>query len=741
MKYINKEYGFTFRPPFFDKFHEEKTEGPPVSAENFPGRYIQGIGYDYSAINGAMLIGKNGSLWGVKVSYFSGKKWLDNDDFILNMGSGCANTVDGSFAHFQSGPLSVKWVKHNEQSLIAQISAKHKLRVRVIFYPCYGFGGELSIEGSFVKGRSPYMGVIPGNIQLTDTNAVFRDRYQVILDDHPEREFFMAQSFSKPSDSANGAFNEAIMEFVINKNQPSVYVYAIVGDENIFETEVPRLDKVLKQIETAELRYGVNKTMGSGILGAATERMLNSVLWSKIYYPYLLTEIYSPRRTMLNNHFDILGTEENCNAILASITGTPNVEKQLKYTMEDKILSLLSLWMIYCNVSEKSDMLYLYRKLVSMYPAKAELVMSGIDKNEVAYKWEDSPIKERDKGSQMYSLDMSCLRLLAFDILERICLTFNLAERAAYAKAKTQMIQLINDTFWNEREGMYINRYVTGQWALSYGATSFYPLIAGAVDSPDKLAMLINSLTSPKKFWGDYIIPTLSINGREYGRRGKPNNNGERKPPYLEYRGSIVPYVNYLIYHGLCRYGLDELAGEVAQKSARLWTDNESDNVVNYSMYLPSGKRSKSRQYLSSNGNMLALIGIQEMIDLEYFRNDLKTQSIRFGTFVAGSHSLTNHKLLGRLYSIDINDLSTMLIIDNINVFRGEGGKFIVRNFLETKTGCEFMIDAHANITINLNIPNPTSKKNTKYFFIVPMGKSQVTAQNGMVNIQPIHRT
>ena len=46
MKYINREYGFTFRPPFFDRFHEEKTEGPPLTAENLPGRYIQGVGYD-----------------------------------------------------------------------------------------------------------------------------------------------------------------------------------------------------------------------------------------------------------------------------------------------------------------------------------------------------------------------------------------------------------------------------------------------------------------------------------------------------------------------------------------------------------------------------------------------------------------------------------------------------------------------------------------------------------------------
>lgn len=739
MRYINKEYGFAFRPPFYDKFYEEKTEGTPLNKENFPSRYIQGVGYDYSAINGAMLVGKEGTMWGIKVCYFDGKKWLDNDDFVNNLSSSCANTSDGSFAHFASGPLSVKWVRHNEQSLIMQVSARKKLRVRVIFYPCYGFGGELSIEDGYVQGRSPHMGIIAGNISLADNNAIFRDRYLVIADDRPEREYFMAQSFNKPSDSANGAFNEAIMEFVINKIQTKINIYASVGDENIFNSEIPRMDKIVSQIETAELRYGVNKTMGTGVLGAPAERMLNSILWSRIYYPYLLTEIYSPQRSMLNNHFDIHGLDENCSAMLGCLIGIEKAEKQLTYTLSDKIMSVLAVWHIYAHSTEKSEILYLYKKLNKLYPPDSKAVISSADRNEIAYKWTDSPLKEKRVDMQpMYSLDMSCLKLLAFDILERVCLMFSLSEGSQYAKAKKDLIQVINDLFWNETEGLYVNRCVTGQWAKNFGATSFYPLIAGAVDSPEKLSALINNLTNINKFWGNYIVPTLIINNKEYGKKGRPNNNGERKPPFLEYRGSIVPYVNYIIYHGLVRYGLDEIAGQLAYKSAKLWANNESDNVENYSVYLPSGKRYKAKEYLSGNGNMLALIGIQELIDLEYFRNDLKTHSIKFGTFVEGSHSLTNLKILNHSYSIDINDIYTLLLCDNNNLFRGDGGKFVVRNFLEIRGGCEFLIDAHSNITINLNIPTPGKKVCTKYYFIVPIGKSRVMAENGMVNIQPI---
>jgi len=739
MRYINKEYGFTFRPPFFDKFSEEKPTGPEIGEDNFPSEYRQGIGYDFSAINGAMLIGKRGSLWGIRVSYYTGRKWLSGEDFVRNMGSGCANTADGSFAHFSSGPLSVKWIRHCDQSLIAQVSARKRLRVRVVFYPCFDWPGELSIEGNYVMGRSPEVGIISGSINMGELCATFRDRYQVILDDNDQKEFFMARSYNAPSDWANGAFNEAIMEFVINKNQPYVHIYANVGNESVLTAEVPNLDKIKKQIEAAELRYGTGKTRGSGILGNSAERMFNSVFWSRIYYPYLMTEIYSPKRSSLDTHFNLIGAEENCAAILGCLLPFNTASKQLLYTYEDKAMALPALWHIFAHLEDKTGMKKLFYRLSKLYPPEAVLVKcaSGHEKTEIAYGWTDSPLKEKFDPSPMFSLDLSCLKLLAFDILERIAVTLGNASES-YGKAKAEMIALINETFWNDDEGMYIGKYLTGRWCNSYGATSFYPLIAGAVDNPVKLTRIVNNLTNPKKFWNVYLIPTLSIDNRQYGKRGKANNNGIRKPPYLEYRGSIVPYVNYLIYHGLKRYGLDQIAGEVAIRSAKLWANNHSDNVENYSLYLPGGGRVKSPEYLSTNGNMLALIGLQELIDIEYFKDDLK-QAIRFGTFAGGVNSVTNLKLLGKSYSIECGDTLTTLLIDGITVFRGDGGKFIVRNFVLTENGAEFMIDAHSHINITINCPAKGVKKQpVKYFFIVPPTKCTVKAENGMVSIKPI---
>ncbi len=737
MRYINKEYGFTFRPPFFDKFYEELNKGPALSNENFPGKYIIGAGYDYSAINGAVFCGKNGSLWGMRVLYHNGKKWLDNDDFIRHLGVGCANTPDGSFAHFSSGPLSVKWARHNEQSMAVEVSARKKLRVRVIFYPVYQWPGELSIEGSFVKGRSPHVGVVGGDITLTDACAVYKNRYQVIKDDSPEREFFMAQSYVKPADTANGAFNEAIMEFWLGKGLSKIYIYACVGEESVLAMEVPRIDKVVKLIETSELRYGVDKASGTGHLGRSVEGMMNSILWSRIYYPYLLQVIHSPKRALLNNHFDLSGTDENCAALLAAYIGGARPEAQLKYTVDDRIMALMTVWHIFMHSNDKDGFCGLYDRLKLLYPPSDTALITSSDAslNEIAYKWTDSPLKETEYGQAMHSLDLSCFKLMAFDTLERMSAHFD--DRDAekeYRQAKKELIKLINSTFWNEQKGMYLNRYVTGTWALHSGATGFYPLAAGAVDTPDKLSRLVNSLTDPRKFWGEYPVPTLSRDDENYGKR-KVNPGGRPGPAYLQYRGSVVPYVNYLLYHGLVRYGLDRIAGEVAYKSVMLWRNTKDTGIENYSMYLPNGKRIKSREYLSNTGNMLALMGVQELIDIDYFRPDRKV-ALRFGTFVRGSHSVTNIRLLSRSYSVEVGPLNTTLLIDGKNLFKAEGGRCVVRQFLKIRGGYEFLIDAQSVLSVNVYVyKDEDTRKDYALHFDVPEGKSRVRIEDKQVTI------
>lgn len=736
MRYINKEYGFTFRPPYLEKFYKEEPKGPAIKNENYPSKYIIGAGLDYSAINGAMLIGKNGSLWGVKVTYHNGRKWLENEDFVASLSKYSVYSEDGNYANFNSGPLSVKWIRQGEQGLGIQITASRRLRVRVIFYPCFGWPGEISIEGSYVKGRSPYVAVIPGDIQLNEPYSVFKNRYQVILDDKPNREYFMAQSYNKPLDSANGAFNEVMMEFIINNYQPTVYLYCAIGDEKILAFDIPNMDKIDKLIETTgDLKYSVNKTYGTGILGTGVECMFNASMWSRVYYPYLLNTISTAKRLKLNDNFDLFGIDENACALISSwASDSINVENQLIYTAEDNIFGLIAAYQIFVRTKDKSSFIKLYSKFSKLYPPDGKLVLDeSKEKTLIAYKWVDSPMKETSNIKPMYSLDQSCLKLLAYDILERMAVKFLIPEASEYGEAKKVLKQKINEKFYNEKLGLYLNRYTDDSWPENYGATSFYPLIAGAVQSPEQLRALADNLTDKKKFWGEFVIPTLSKNNKEYGKKAVDVSG--KKPQYLEYRGTIIPYVNYLIYQGLVRYGLDEIASAFAYKCAKLWQKFNKFDFNVYSKYLPDGKVHKDKNNISMEGNLLALIGMQSLIDVEYFRDDLKF-AVRFGTFAKGSHAITNLKLMGHYYSLDVDNYTTTLLIDNKEVFKSEGGRCIVRQFIESKEEYSFLIYAPIDLNITLKPSNPVQLgKKAEYEFSVPAGKHKVviTDQNAYV--------
>jgi len=686
---------------------------------------MQGIGYDHTAINGGVIVGKDGSVWGIRITYFNGKKWLDGNDFIKkNLPIG-ANTSDGSYAYFVSDDLSVRWAKLTENGLALSISSYKKIKVRVICYPCFCYGSELSIEKNTVKGRCPRTAVIKGSVSLGEHNAVFKDRYLVVDDE--QREYFMLKSFNSPSNSANGAFNEAIMEFVMGKNQQDIFMYAFVGDKDVYD-KVFTKERIAKHLQTAELRYGVNRFSGKGILGYGAEQLYNSVLWSRTYYPYLMMPIFSPRRGAINEHYDIKGLDENCGALLGCIIDPEQSLTQAKYTVEDKILGAITAWYALCNHCNKEQVNAFMQKIIAVTDPKPQLVVSDVDKNEVAYKWRDSPLKETYREVSMYSLDMSCLKLLNYDVIIKMAQKLDDQDIVKdYTKKYNELKNKINSMLFCSSVGIYMNRYVTGEWATSIGATSFYPLICGAVE-PDKIDKVVATLTNPKLFWGDCVVPTLSRNHKEYGKHSKPDNNGKRTLPYVKYRGSIIPYVNFLIYYGLIRYDLHNIASEIAKKSAMMWQHNETTSVLNYEYYLPTGRVQKTSP--SSMGNLMEFIAVRELIDLEYFDEE---QGLRFGTFVAGENSLNNVKLCEHVYSINCDDNRTVLVMDGQNIFKGEGGKFKIRHFVLNETGASFEIISQQNITVNLNILNNSTKKVTRYYFIARSGRCKVEAQDGLV--------
>ncbi len=743
MKYVNKEYGFAGRPPYFADFYEETYKGPSLSSKNYPKEPIVGVGLQSAVPNGAILVGRLGTMWGVRVSYQKNNKWYDSRDFVDDIGRLYVSQVGGKFSYFAHGNLTATWVSYDVNSIVLSVSSVAHSSVRIIFYPVKPCEASFKATESVIVGSSPAYGVIKGKTGISEEGCVFKGRFDVFAKDEAKtREYFSATIYNSPSSVKKGRGEEIVYEFDLNSSGNSrVLVFAEVGDKEILSSEKPCGEELISGISSAEIGFSNANASGYGALGGAVGNLLNSSMWHRIYNPYFLDCAFFPTRK-IDKYFSFKGEEMNVAAIVgAHVADLSASACVLEYTLQDKLLAVFTAWTVFCRNRDIAWLNGIYKALKKEYPANSDLVVSNWrNKTEVAYKMPASPLKEILKQENMYSLDMSCIKLLNMDLLERMSIVCgDEASAVNYSKAVTTLKQSINDTLFNPELGIYMNRYVSGNFAESIGATSFYPLIAGAVDSTEKLERTLRYLTESKKFGGDFLVTTLSKDHPEYGVKYKDLKTGENKAPYTQYRGEIIPYVNYLIYRGLVRYGVSDIASELAQKSVKLYLKHCTKGKYDvYDRYLPDGRVAFGARKNDISGNLLAVCGLCELIDVEYFRNDM-LPSIRFGTVTKGEHGVSNIPLFGRNFSVTVHEKQTFLLVDDEECFLAEGGRIEVRNYVEKKNGCEMIINAEENLLITIHLPVLyKSETVTKIVFAVEKGKSFVQIDGEVVKTEKI---
>ena len=119
------------------------------------------------------------------------------------------------------------------------------------------------------------------------------------------------------------------------------------------------------------------------------------------------------------------------------------------------------------------------------------------------------------------------------------------------------MRKKIGTHFWDDERKIFANRLWSGAFVKSLAPTSFYPLLCGAA-SKEQQKHLLGHLEDPKKFGGDFGLPSVS-----------------RDDPALAdnvyWRGRIWPILNWLVWNGLERAGEYDAADRLAEKGWRLF--------------------------------------------------------------------------------------------------------------------------------------------------------------------------
>ena len=321
--------------------------------------------------------------------------------------------------------------------------------------------------------------------------------------------------------------------------------------------------------------------------------------------------------------------------------------------------------------------------------------------------WDDAPFSE-----QAGTLMLNCVDLNSLYALDAWCL----AEIAAvlgrpvdverYRDEYEKMKALVNDRLWNEKEGFYFDRYWDGRFSVHKAASAFFPLLARIPDETRAQKML-KHLLDPKKFWGDFVLPSISRDDPAF------------KPESQQYwRGTIWPPANYLVYQGLKAYGFDAVASELARKNAEMFLRSWTSFGLSPENF-DSLTGEAGGQRFQSGGPLSALIAVEEYLDFT------PHEGFRFGMLKPDAKGKLSRVLVqGRHYEVEAANSYTILREEGETLLAVDGGA-VIRRFLYSEAEVSFQIKTLKRRDIKLRF-----LKKGKYQLLVDGREMDVFAGN-----------
>ena len=240
----------------------------------------------------------------------------------------------------------------------------------------------------------------------------------------------------------------------------------------------------------------------------------------------------------------------------------------------------------------------------------------------------------------------------------------------------------INALMWSEEDGMYLNKHWDGSLNQRISPTNFYPLLAG-IASPERAQHMVQRyLLNPQKFWGEYVVPVTPRDDPAF----RDNNY---------WRGRIWAPTNYLVYEGLKRSGLDEVAAKSTLLFLKEWqakghihenyngTNGAGDDVVGSSV-----------SYYAWGG-LLPLMMVEELIDVEAWG-----QGLRLGSLSEKTASVSNVWIMNDSYDVFLGP--GLRVLRNGQKLLESDRPVVLRNFRWQKDRVRFDVNAKGNAQLTL---------------------------------------
>ncbi len=216
------------------------------------------------------------------------------------------------------------------------------------------------------------------------------------------------------------------------------------------------------------------------------------------------------------------------------------------------------------------------------------MLESGLDNSPM---YEDAKVQEIGNNSLLNLADVGLNSLYIADCkyLAKIAAALGKKTDEKELLARAKKISSLTAKLWDDKTGIYLNKYLdSNEFSNRLAPTLFYPMLAGVPTAKQAQRMLKEHYYNPKEFYGEYIIPSLARNDKNY------DND--------YWRGAIWGPMNFLVYMGLRDYDT-AAATELANKSYDLylqaWKEHQYiyENINSEKGLAPEHNRANSDPY------------------------------------------------------------------------------------------------------------------------------------------------
>jgi neutral trehalase len=186
-------------------------------------------------------------------------------------------------------------------------------------------------------------------------------------------------------------------------------------------------------------------------------------------------------------------------------------------------------------------------------------------------------------------VDLNCYLVRELKAFARLCEWKGMADlAAAYRQKGQELAGRIRAQMWHEQDGFFYDRNArvgeypmsrhagwaaamnqsADEWIRVKSVAAFAALWSGVASAEQARRIITEHLFNPREFWTAFPAPALARSERWYSRDFLPADLG------CNWRAKTWIPTNYMIYHGLRRYGYGQLASLLAQATQRLVTQS-----------------------------------------------------------------------------------------------------------------------------------------------------------------------